>query len=528
MIGQSPRIGSNTKCIFYIFYQRINNRNMRDLTAAGQNEHHDDGSAAFGVNISYEVMYNSFIFLTVIWLAGQIASSRYLKMPSLVGEIIAGILLGPPVAGFVPDPEAWLLLGQIGLILLVLEAGIDIDIATLKLTGVRGLIIASVGSILPIGIGIVIAIAINGTDDMKSVIATGATFGSSSLGIALNTLKTAGILNSPVGQLIISAAVLDDMIALIVLSVLDSLTGELHVANLIIPIVSAISFLVIGGSVALFVIPRLIKAYVIPHFEVESHGKVKLGLMFGLLLLMMPATYYAKASYLMGAFLSGLSFCQSIELRDIFTCQFKRILSWLMRIFFAASIGFQVPITDFGNSTVLWQGFAFSLALTGKLIVGFLVPNFTKSPDFKGAHLRDILITGFTMAAEGEFAFVIAVFSVDNGLTSKDVYASVVLAVLISAIVPPFGLRYVLGSEWGEEEEEMNRKELNEKEDIEQAPPSKILKKEIWEESGGDIQVEILRAPTFDSELSLEELEKRAMDTAGQSTTTLNTQDEEV
>jgi Kef-type K+ transport system membrane component KefB len=426
---------------------------MRGLTAAGQNERSHDGST-LGVNVSYEDLYYSFIFLTVVWLAGKAASSKYLKMPSLVGEIIAGILLGPPVANFVPDPEAWLLLGQIGLILLVLEAGIDIDLETLRLTGVRGLVIAVVGSILPIAIGILLAMAINGTGDMKSVIATGATFGSSSLGIALNTLKTAGILNSPVGQLIISAAVLDDMIALIVLSLLDSLKGDVEIISLIVPIVSAISFLVIGGGIALFVIPPLNKNYVIPHFEVEHHGMVKLALMFGLLLITMPATYYGKASYLMGAFLSGLAFCSSIELRDIFTCQFKRILQWLMRIFFAASIGFQVPITDFANGTVFWQGLVFTLALTGKLAVGFLVPNFTKSPDFKGAHLRDILITGCTMAAEGEFAFVIAVFSVDSGLISEDLYASVVLAVLISAIVPPFGLRYVLGATWGEEYDE--------------------------------------------------------------------------
>lgn len=482
---------------------------MRDLTAAGQNESSDNGSSTFGVNVSYEDMYYSIIFLTIVWLAGQVASSRFLKMPSLVGEIIAGIVLGPPVANFVPDPEAWLLLGQIGLILLVLEAGIDIDIATLKLTGMRGLLIAVVGSILPIGIGILVAMAINGTDDMRSVIATGATFGSSSLGIALNTLKTAGILNSPVGQLIISAAVLDDMIALIVLSLLDSLKGEVELASLILPIVSAISFLVVGGGVALFVIPPLNTKYVMPHFDVEYHGKVKLAIMFALLLIMMPATYYGKASYLMGAFLSGLAFCQSIELRAIFTCQFKRVLSWLMRIFFAASIGFQVPITDFANGTVFWQGLVFTLALTGKLAVGFLVPNFTKSPDFKGAHLRDILITGCTMAAEGEFAFVIAVFSVDNGLTSKDLYASVVLAVLISAIVPPFGLRYVLGANWGEEDEGDTDEASITSSDVESAMNNNSTKKA---ESQTGTNKAIQRTDTFDAELSLaaESAEKEA------------------
>ena len=86
----------------------------------------------------------------------------------------------------------------------------------------------------------------------------------------------------------------------------------------------------------------------------------------------MPATFYARASYLMGAFLAGLTFCSSDGLHHIFVRQFKRVLQWLMRIFFAASIGFQVPIKDFGDPTVIWQGLVFTLALIGKIVVGFM------------------------------------------------------------------------------------------------------------------------------------------------------------
>lgn len=143
----------------------------------------------------------------MVYVAGQFAA-RALKMPCLVGEIVAGILVGPPLADFVPNPEAWVLLGEIGLILLVLEAGIDIDVSALKLIGTRGFLIAFIGSILPIGIGIIIAIIINGTSNIKSSIAAGAVFGPTSLGIALNILRSGNVLNTPVGQLIISAAVM--------------------------------------------------------------------------------------------------------------------------------------------------------------------------------------------------------------------------------------------------------------------------------------------------------------------------------
>jgi hypothetical protein len=172
----------------------------------------------------------------------------------------------------------------------------------------------------------------------------------------------------------------------------------------------------------------------------------------------------------MGCFLAGLTFCSSDGLHHLFARQFKRILQWLMRVFFSASIGFQVPIKDFGDMTVIVQGLIFCLALIGKIAVGFMVPNFSQSRRFTANHLRDCLVTGFSMAAEGEFAFVIAVFAVDAGLINKVLYASVVLAVLISTIIPPFCLRFTISyyNRKGEqavakaaEEEELRRHDLD-------------------------------------------------------------------
>lgn len=248
----------------------------------------------------------------------------------------------------------------------------------------------------------------------------------------------------PVGQLIISAAVIDDMIALVVLSQLEALVGELTVASILIPVVSAVGFLILGGYAAIFILPPLIEKHILSRFKEENHARVEMAIMFAMVLALMPATYYAKASYLMGCFVAGLTFCSSHALHHLFVRQFKRLLQWLMRIFFAASIGFQVPIKDFADTTIIWQGLVYTLALLGKVGVGFMVPNFTQGGKFRGNHLRDCLITGFSMAAEGEFAFVIAVFAVDAALIHPDLYASVVLAVLLSTIIPPFLLRFTI------------------------------------------------------------------------------------
>ena len=217
--------------------------------------------------------------------------------------------------------------------------------------------------------------------------------------------------------------------------------------DMMLPVISALGFLLIGGSLALFVLPKALNWLIldrIPNDSRCSREWMSLAIMFVLLLTLIPATYYAKASPLLGAFLAGLVFCSDGHVHHMFVSQFKRVMQWLMRIFFAASIGFQVPVQAFASGTVIWQGLCFTSALLGKVMVGFLVPNFSLATYFRKAHLRDCLIVGFSMAAEGEFAFVIAVFAVVHNMITEELYASVVLAVLLSTILAPLSLRLTI------------------------------------------------------------------------------------
>lgn len=144
------------------------------------------GANSQGVHVTFWDLFSTFVFLTAAYVMGQIFS-RFLKMPSLVGEIIAGILLGPPLADFVPNPAGFVLFGEVGLVLLVLEAGIDIDLTMLRLIGSRGFLIAIIGSLAPIAIGVGLAFAYG--VDTKGAIAAGCSFGPTSLGIAMNILR---------------------------------------------------------------------------------------------------------------------------------------------------------------------------------------------------------------------------------------------------------------------------------------------------------------------------------------------------
>lgn len=306
------------------------------MGGGSETDDHGGGHAA-GVHIEYEDLYACLVFLAATYIAGQI-SSRFLKMPGLVGEIFAGLVLGPPLLDYAPYPEALVMFGEVGLILLVLEAGIDIDLVTLKLIGARGCLIAILGSILPILIGFVVAIALG--NEMKAAIAAGACFGPTSLGIALNILRAGNILNTPTGQLIIAAAIIDDMIALVILSQLEGLAGEITAQGVLIPVVSAFGFLLFGGYLAIAVLPKYVTK-LLDKYAPDNRGFAATGIMLVLMFALIPATYYSKASYLMGAFIAGLLFCSDNDLHHNFVCQYKRLMQWLIRIFFAASIGFQ-------------------------------------------------------------------------------------------------------------------------------------------------------------------------------------------
>jgi len=350
------------------------------------------------------------------------------------------------LADFAPLPESWVLFGEIGLVLLVLEAGIDVDLDMLKIVGTSGVTIAAVGSVLPIGIGAGLAFAMG--YDARSAVTAGMCFCPTSLGIALSTLSDGKMLNTPIGQLIVSAAVVDDIIALVILSILESMVGEITAKGVVTPIVSALLWVALGGTAAILLAPKAMRVLFFDtrclKDKPEKHSGIEMFVMFVGLIALLPATNYSKASYLLGAFLAGLSFCTSHGLHQLWITRFATVLQWLLRIFFAASIGFQVPVRAFGNPTVIWQGLVFTGALLGKFGVGFMAPNFHQTDRFKGMHLRDCLIVSFSMSAEGEFAFVIAVFAVDAGLISEQMYASIILAILLSTIVPPWLLRYTI------------------------------------------------------------------------------------
>ena len=134
------------------------------------------------------------LFLAVIWLAGKVAAAA--RLPALVGEVLAGALCGPPLGDWVPVPQAVALLGQVGLVLLVVESGLEVQTAMLRTVGMRGLAIAFAGSVcgpLLIGLGLSVAVGLTPTEGL----AVGSALSPTSMGVSVILFKQWRILVRP-------------------------------------------------------------------------------------------------------------------------------------------------------------------------------------------------------------------------------------------------------------------------------------------------------------------------------------------
>ena len=273
----------------------------------------------------------------------------------------------------------------------------------------------------------------------KTALAVGASLAPTSMGISLKVLQDAQVLSTPTGQLIIAAAVIDDVIALVLLSELEALE-EPTAINFIVPVVASAAFILGVGFAAIRIVPGFLANVVVPRIPATAvEGSLLLMVLaagYGI----MAACYYGRSSHLLGAFLGGLCFCTLASVEHVWKSRVQHILGWLVRIFFACTIGFEVPIRDLWNGRVLGRTAVFLLVAFGKVATGAFAQPF---------ELRAAKIIGFAMSAWGEFAFIVATASREAGTLDSDTYGAVVLAVLLSAIYSPFLTKAACDSEPG-------------------------------------------------------------------------------
>lgn len=378
----------------------------------------------------WDDLFRLMIFMSAVFVAGK--SVQILGGPSLIGEMLIGIALGPNIANYAPEPRSLILIGDFGLCLLMLEAGLEIDVSLLKQVGPRGLLIAISGALLPFSAAFGLAWLFKFS--FTGAFAAGAALQPTSLAIVLGVMKKGGTLNTPTGQLIVAAAAIDDVIAVILLSEMEALANPTPM-NFVLPVLSALGFLIVIGSLAVFVIPKVLSDFVLPRVPPQHREHLILGLILIVAIGLQSAAAAARSSYLLGALLAGLSFSTLRSSKHVWEIQVKRVLHWTVKLFFAATIGFEVPIRNFWSLKIWKHSAAFLVPVVSKGLVGFYAV-----PRSHG----NILTIGTAMCARGEFGFIIAARASALGFLNIDQFASLMLPLLIAAIVVPFSLKAVI------------------------------------------------------------------------------------
>ena len=372
--------------------------------------------------------------LSVILLATLIGGqfSARLKLPAVVGELLAGIIIGPAVLNLVQPTGIIKVFSDIGVIFLMFLAGLDSDLKTLKRLLRPSVLVAGFGMIVPIIIayftGILFAFS-----QVESLF-LGLTFSATSVSISVAVLQEMGRLQGKEGMTILGAAVADDLLSIILLSIVSGLTGVSEPGSnkgkdLILSLLTQAAFLILLVFVSVYVIPRLInlsQRLTLPVPEtlvamiivvLASWGAEKVGL-----------------SNVIGAFFAGLALHRTSAQKTL-KKNFTVIgYSSFIPIFFV-SIGLDMSIKGILNDFILFFvlviGSVFSKLVGAGL--GAKVAGFSNS---------SALLVGTGMVSRGEMALVVAQMGLTNHLLAPAAYSTVIGAIIMTTVVSPFLLKW--------------------------------------------------------------------------------------
>ena len=342
--------------------------------------------------------------------------------PSVIGELLAGAILGPAVLGLIGHSELLDALAELGVIILLFTAGLETRLGELTKVLGPGVRVGILGVILPFSLGFALGTAV-GFPVAESLF-VGAAMTATSVGITVRVLADLGIKVDKVVRTILAAAVLDDILGLIVLVAVKRLAlGGFNPLELSLLILEAVAFV---GFVAL-VGPRLVqrRRTFLCSLSCDFLFEISVVLMLGLSIL----SEYIGLAAIVGAFLAGLVLSEIKEfttIEDRFTT-----LGWFFVPFFFVAMGLYLDISLFTRGAVLLEIAAFSIfAVLGKLLAGYI--------GARAAGKSFAIRVGVGMIPRGEVGIVVAGIGLSAGAISKDVYASVIAMVLVTTIVSPF------------------------------------------------------------------------------------------
>lgn len=377
------------------------------------------------------------IIIIVAKLCGMLA--RSLKAPQVVGEIIAGLLLGPAVFGIVEQTEAITFMAEIGVVMLMFVAGLGTDLKDLIKTGPVALAIACAGVFVPLAGGYLLyscfyGFAPNGTEEFYRAVFIGVIMTATSVSITVQALRELGRLKGNVGTTILNAAIIDDVIGIIVLTfVIGFKNPDEKPISVIINTVLFFLFSGVFGTIVYRLFKRLDK--IAPH--TQRIPIFSLGLCFAFAYI---AEEYFGIADITGAYIAGIVLC-SIKDSGYISHEVDVSSYILFGPVFFISIGLKTELSGLTSALLLFSVCFVLVALICKIIGCGLV---AKLCHFSN---RDSLKIGVGMMTRGEVALIVAQKGLAVDLLDAKYFTSVILLIICSSIATPIILKLLYKDE---------------------------------------------------------------------------------
>lgn len=378
------------------------------------------------------------LVLFIVYVAAQIGAeiAGRIKMPAVVGEIAAGCIVGPSLLGWVTITEPLEVLAEIGAVLLLFSVGLETRLADLKKVGKVASLVGVAGVILPFLVSVLWA-RFSGFNTPKAMFIAAA-FVATSAGITARVLSDMKVLRRTESRIILGAAVIDDILAMLILGVVTALQGDgtgggvdwLRIGLVLLQAIGFVAVIAFFGTKLVRKKSDLLDAPINPLSPLTLSLSICLGLA--------AAASYLGLAAIIGAFLAGMVLAESPQ-RHALEKQLQPIMALLVPFFFVVT-GAQVDLQELASGAAIASlALVTTLAVASKLIGGGL--------GALSLGKKSALIVGFGMVPRGEVGIIVASLGQSAGVFSGRIYAIIIgMSLLTSVIAPPI-LKTLLANE---------------------------------------------------------------------------------
>ena len=391
--------------------------------------------------------HDFFLNLLIILLTARVFAelATRLKSPAVIGELFAGVVLGPSLLGWIEPTEAIRLMAGIGIILLLFEVGLETDVKRLVSTGLESVVVALAGFILPLLLGFGLAYWLFDLSLLVSLF-IGGTLTATSIGITVRVLGDLKRQHSKEGQIVLGAAVLDDVMGVVLLALLYefSIGGGVSLVNTGKVLIFVAAFFVLAPAAA------KLMSVVIKRFDASSEipGLIPTTIV-SLVLFFAWLAHAIGAPELLGGFAAGLALSRrfflplgvALHADEAFAgrieTQMKPIVQLFTPIFFVmVGLSLNLREIDWG-SAFIW---IFSLSLLVAAVAGKV---------FGALLLKENWPTrwmiGTAMIPRGEVGLIFAELGRESEIFSNEIYAGMVIVIALTTLLPPFVMKWYYG-----------------------------------------------------------------------------------